>query len=667
MCIYIHTTADILKSIVTYTLLVCLAVCTACHTASIDAARQSYMAGAYQEAVDAYRSIYQNTDRNNRAMRGIISYEMAENYRLLRQFSRAASSYATAIRYQYPDTLMYLHYAQMLHAQGKYADAVHAYDTFLGYYPQHPVAVQGKQGAVAAQTDVRSEPTYTVRRMDKFNSRRREFAPLIHPKQNMLYFTSSRDESRGDVKSRVTGNKFTDLFVSTLTDKGEWQAVEPLAGEINTPWDEGVATFSADGTTMIYTHLPLDDTDTAVPQLYRSEFLNGAWTVGQPLDVVTTDSASMVVHPALSPRGDWLYFVSDMPGGYGGKDIWRVAYSPNRVLTALENLGSEVNTAGDELFPYVHPDGTLYFASDGHAGMGGLDVFRATFRPQQRRWRTDRLPAPINSSADDFGITFFANGHDAGFVSSNRTDLRGYDHIYAFAKQTRAVVVEGFVVDPSDTFVVGATIHVVGNDGSQRQFTTNSKGVYSYEALPGVSYVFQASAHGFLNHKQALHTSPVVDDTLYYVDFEMIPYHVPVVMEHIYYDFDKATLRAESLPQLDSLAELLHLNPLVDVDILAHTDRKGTSAYNMALSQRRAESVVSYLQSKGIDSVRLHAIGLGADKPLTISKRVAERYPFLSEEQELSADVIDQLQPDQQQVADQLNRRTEFVVRSREE
>ena len=348
-----------------------------------------------------------------------------------------------------------------------------------------------------------------------------------------------------------------------------------------------------------------------------------------------------------------------MPGGYGGKDIWRAGIDGSTVLFT-ENLGPEINTPGDEVFPYIKNDSTLYFSSDGHPGMGGLDLFEAGLQ-RNGRWVVENMGVPVNSSMDDFGITF-EKASRRGFFSSNRGDARGRDHIYSFEHPDASVFVEGFAVDKEDNFIPNARVLVVSENGSQHEYNTKQDGTYRFEAERGVNYLFMAGADGFLNMKKSLKTSVEEKDTVYFVDFEMTPYNKPVILENIFYDFDKATLRPESREELDGLIALLNDNPEIVIELSAHTDRKGSDEYNQNLSLRRAQSVVRYLIDNGIADGRLSAVGFGKTQPKTVTASIAANYDFLKEGDLLDDTFIENLTTEQQEIADQINRRTEFRV-----
>ncbi|QRX64929.1 OmpA family protein [Dysgonomonadaceae bacterium zrk40] len=636
-----------------------------CSRVRLSDAREHYVRGEYHEAVTAYRKLYRHASREEVVLRGVIAFEMAENYRLLNRSAHAVTAYRNAIRYGYPDTLAQRHLAQMLHREGDYPKAADAYRLYLANVPGDAIAIAGLQGAEAAM-DTTWQPDqmsglYHVRRFDLFNSSRSDFSPHLAHDDERLFFTSSRESTPNELRSPVTGTKYHDLFFSVKNSRGEWQKPKRVEFAGDTDFDEGVASLTSDGMMMFFTAAYVTTNQPSLPAIYLSRRFNGSWSPGTRLILNGGDSLSLFAHPTVSASGSTLYFVSDMPGGMGGKDIWQAHLNSRQEVIRLENAGAAINTPGNEMFPLLRNDTTLYFSSDGHPGLGGLDLFRAVKTQAGGDWHLTHLPPPLNSSADDFGITF-EEGEERGFFSSNRNDNRGYDHIYAFAFKKPLIHVEGFVVERNDIPIQGAIIDLVGSDGSRLQLVTNREGLYHFTAKEGVSYLFLAQAEGFLNRNASL--GPVIanKDTTCYLDFEMTPYDRPVVMENIFYDFDRAVLRSESKEELDKLLQLMLEHPEIGVELSAHTDRRGADSYNEELSLRRARSVVDYLISSGIAPERLTSVGEGKMKPKRVDSALVRQHPFLREGEYLTDEYIKTLLPAEQATADQLNRRTEFRV-----
>lgn len=637
-------------------------ISASCKPLKLSEADRRFKNGEYFEAASMYRKLYQKTKRDQRDQRGIIAFRMAESYRLYNNVVRANPAYANAIRYNSTDTLNHIQYARALQKAGEYKKAAEQYEFFLKQYPDNQFALNALKGCLEAP-EMKANPTlYNVKRMDIFNSSKSEFSPtLLPPDYDMIYITTSRDGVSGDSKSTITGLKNNDIFVSRKDDQGNWTKPES-AGKINTDFDEGVPSFSISGNVMFYTFSPQYDGSPSTARIYRSARSGSEWGQGSPVKFLSNDTITLFAHPSISPSGDFLYFVSDMKGGYGGKDIWRAGLLGDEI-SFVENLGPEINSAGDEMFPFVRNDSTLYFASDGHVGMGGLDLFKAVYDKKKKKWNVENMGYPINSSADDFGITF-EGINEKGFFSSNRNDARGYDHIYSFEYPNSMAKLEGYIVDKDDEFVPFATIRVVGNDGTNQKFRGTEQGTYKMDLSKNVDYVMLASADGYLNTKRDLKTANIETDSLYYVDFIMYSITKPTVLENIFYDFDKATLRSESKKELDELIGLLEINPNVTIELSAHTDRKGSQDYNQNLSQRRAQSVVDYLITHGISKDRLTVAGYGKLQPKKVTKGIAKKYTFLKVGDVLDEDFINKLEPEQQDIADQINRRTEFKVLS---
>ncbi|MDR1881239.1 MAG: OmpA family protein [Prevotella sp.] len=635
-----------------------------CKPVKLADADKKFMQGEYFAAADMYRKIYRKTPARKRELRGETALRMAECYRLINYPMRANPAYANAIRYKVNDSVVTLRYARSLHKSGDYKQAAKYYREFLQLYPDNKLALNGLKGTGLAPVWKTNPALYTVKRMDPFNSNRGEFSPaLLPPDYNRLYFSSNRKEALGDTVSGITGAKLNDIFMSRKDENGNWMKVEHVESAINTESDEGTPSFTNSGTTMYYTHTPLPDSaGIFFPHIYVSQRSDGSWSKGSKLEINRRDTLSVYAHPAINSTGDVLYFVSDMAGGYGGKDIWKATLIGDMV-ESVENMGPDINTAGDEMFPCLRNDSTLYFSSDGHVGMGGLDIYRASCDPAAKRWSLENLQWPINSQADDFGITFEGE-KEKGFFSSNRGDGKGFDHIYSFEYPVIKTLVEGYIVDTDDEFVTSSTIRVIGRDGTNKKFPGKNDGTYSLEVERGVDYVFLASARNCLNTRMTLKTAKMEKDSTYLVDFILTPINKPVVLENIFYAFDKADLLPESKEALDGLTSLLNLNPNVTIELSAHTDRKGSDEYNNRLSQRRAETVTGYLIAGGIAKDRLTAVGKGKDEPKTVSGAIAKKYGFLKEGEVLTEQFIEQLPPEQQDIADQVNRRTEFKVSS---
>lgn len=635
-----------------------LTIASSCGGAKLSTANEQMERGEYFDAVKTYRKVYQKlTKKEDRPLRGEIAFKMAECNRKLNKSAAAAVGYQNALRYGYPDSMTYLYLGEMLQADAKYTQAIQAYETFLEKKPGDERAENGIAGSRIGQK--KEKTRYVVRQHTLLNSRRSDYAPMYFDKSfDKLYYTSTNEKVTGTKKSEITGMKNGDIYVTTKNERGEWSRPEPAEGELNTEFDEGIVSFTPDGQTMYLTKARRELNAHTGVEIYTSQRSDAKWSAPVKYEI-TADTLSNYGHPAVSPDGTWLYFTSDMPGGSGGKDIWRVNLKER--AGSLENLGNWINTAGDEEFPYVRSDSVIYFASNGHPGLGGLDIFRAELTPSGG-WNVSNMGSPVNSSADDFGITFGPG--ETGFFSSNRGDARGYDHIYTFMLPELKVTISGWVLDRDEEPVANAVIRIIGNDGSNQKQVARDDGSFSFPLDRGVSYVMLAGAKGYLNAKQEFTSDIAEEDAEYNVEFILASINKPVVVDNIFYDFDKATLRPESKTALDELAQVLRDNPNVTIEMASHTDRKGSDEYNIDLSSRRAKSVIDYLISVGIKADRLQSQGYGESRPKTITKKLAREHPDFPEGTVLNEEYIETLSPELQEEADQINRRTEFQVLS---
>lgn len=647
-----------MKQICNLSLLVLVMVLQACHPAKLSTADAQFKRGEYFAAAETYRKVYNKTSASKeRALRGRIAYSMATCYRLLNSSPRATAAYQNSIRYGYPDSTAYLYLATEQHKQGKYADAIKNYAKYLSFSPDDIRAKNGLKGCEFGLEQKEHPTRYIVKRANLFNSRRSECCPMFTLEdESIIYFTSTNDKATGKDKSPITGLKNNDIFFSERNDKGVWSKPEPVEGELNTENDEGIISFSDDGQIMYYSLAESTNanTDTYV-SIYKSVRSDASWKKGERLNI-TIDSTIICAHPAVMPETDWLYFTSDMPGGYGGKDIWRVSVKD---MTEIENLGPDVNTPYDEVFPYVRKNGDIYFSSNGYPGLGGLDIFLA-YQDEMGNWHRRNMGAPINSAADDFGIMFMAN--DRGYLSSNRNDARGYDHIYTFELPLIEVWIEGYVVDLDDEPLPGAVIRIVGRDGTNLKEVAQDDGYFKFPLHLSTDYVMMAGCGGYLNSSAELTTLSEEQNETYWVDFILSSIGKPIPVDDIFFDFNKATLRPESETALNEVIKTLNDNPNISIELGAHTDFKGADEYNLVLSQKRAEAVVDYLISNGISKERLTAKGYGESMPVTITKKLNKLYPQFAEGVILNEEFISTLSEEDMEIANQINRRTEFRV-----
>ena len=617
--------------------------------------------GEYFDAAEQYKKAYTNTPTKERTTRGQRAKKLAECYRRINFSQKAIAAYNNVIRYNQADSLTHLRLAQQLMKTGNYRQAEKAFAIAADSLPQSKIVKNGLLSAKNATQWKKEGSAYTVKREIVFASRRADYSPMLAGDDNdRLYFTSTRPSTKGDELSGITGTKTADIFFSQKDEKGKWTKPQNIDTELNSDYDEGACSFSPDGRTMYLTQCKSDPSYPRYATICTSQRNDASWGKSTEL-TISKDTLSSFAHPAVSPDGQWLYFSSDMPGGYGGLDIWKIRLGKDGVEGGVENLGNKINTEGDEMFPTFRPNGDLYFSSNGHPGMGGLDIFIAKTDTMGNGYVIEHPGYPLNSEADDFGMTF-EGLKNQGYFSSNRGDARGWDHIFSFYNPEIVQTVTGWVYEKDGYELPAALVYMVGNDGTNLKLNVKGDGSFTQQIKPNVDYVFLGTCKGYLNHQQQLRVEPASESCDTVLQFPLASIMTPVLIDNIFYDFDRATLRPESKTSLDELVKLLNENPNITIELSAHCDYKGSAAYNKQLSQRRAESVVNYLIEKGIARERLTPVGYGKEKPKTIKKKVAERYEFLKADDVLSEEFIRQLKPEEQEICNQLNRRTEFRV-----
>lgn len=616
--------------------------------------------GEYYDAADQFKQAYTKTPPKERENRGKLALKMARCYNKINSTPKAVNAYRNAIRYNHASLDDRLAYARLLLKNGDYKQAEKEFRILVDSMPDNILAQNGLKSAQMAPRWKKAGSRYQVKKMDVFTSRRADYSPmLLGDEYEQIYFTSTRNDAQGDELSGITGTKAGDIFYSEKDDKGKWSRPEAIATGLNTDYDEGACCFTPDGKEMYLTQCVTDPASPRFAQIVTSSRSDAAWGKVQKLEI-TQDTLSTYAHPAISPDGEWLYFVSDMPGGMGGYDIWRVRITPSG-LGGVENLGAPINTPGDEMFPTFRPNGDLYFSSNGHIGMGGLDIYIARIDEKTRQYKIEHPGYPLNSEADDFGMTF-EGPHNHGFFSSNRKDGRGYDHIYSFNNPEIVTTMKGWVYEKDGYELPAAQVMVVGNDGTYKKLPVKSDGSFTLPIHPEVDYLVMASCKGFLNHKEELRIDSAKESKEYVLQFPLASISAPVLIDNIFYDFDKATLTPASTQALDKLVALLKENSHVTIELSAHCDYKGNSEYNKQLSQRRAQTVVDYLIAHGIEKDRLTPVGYGKERPKTIRRKLTEKYPWLKEDDVLTQDFILKQTREHQEICNQLNRRTEFKV-----
>jgi len=631
-------------------------------------AEQSYAIGEYYAASINYKKSYSRCAPKEKAKRAVRAFMMGECYRHIGYTQKAMAAYTNAIRYNIPDSTVYLNLARQQLKAGQYKQAAQNFNQFLEFEPGNELARSGLLSCELGPQWKAKPNQYKIKKETVFNSRRSDYSPmLVGDDADQLVLSSTRKEASGEDVSGVTGLKFGDLFFSRKNEQGKWQAVNVLEGDVNTEYDEGAPCLSPDGKTMYFTRCSSDPDYPRFAEIWQSQRSDASWGKATKC-VISRDTLTSYAHPAVSPDGEWLYFVSDAEGGEGGLDIWRT-----RILSSgfggMENLGRPINTAGDEMFPSFRPNGDLYFSSDGHPGMGGLDIFIA-HEDSIRGTIVENQQYPLNSPADDFGMTF-EGVHNRGFFSSSRNDGKGWEHIFSFECPEILQTVTGWVYEKDGYELPEALVYMVGNDGTNLKLSVKGDGSFTQVLKPGVDYVLLGTCKGYLNVKNEIRVQPEDEEESheYTLQFPLPPINVPVLIDNIFYEFDRADLTPESTEALDQLVGMMNENPNITIELSAHCDYRGNDDYNQRLSQRRAESVVRYLIQHGVAKDRLTAVGYGESRPKIITKKLAET--LLAGEPKVEVQVNDTLtenyilrvkDKDEQEVLNALNRRTEFRV-----
>jgi len=639
----------------------------------IAAAEEAFSSFQYNVAATRYKKAFSKT--KNRAEKERISFQMGECYRLMNQTKKAEANYRRIIKGDYVrrNPIVYLHYANMLKANEKYDIAKEYYALYSENAPDDPQGPNGVKSCELAAEWIANPTKYTVTNLKKANSKSDDFAATYADKFfNALIFTSTREGSTGKGLDDWTGQNFSDLFLTRQDRKGEWSepTLADTEGKLNTAANEGTPAFNDKFTSMYYTRCGSAEDERTNCRILVIKRSGRGWGEAKPLDL-GKDSTVTDGHPTISTDELTLIFSSDRKGGQGSKDLWiATRKSSGDEFSKPMNLGALVNTPGDEVFPFLKNDTTLYFASNGHPGLGGLDIFKTVLRGNA--WSVPvNLEVPVNSSGDDFAM-IFQPGEDQGFYSSNRKGGKGGDDIYSFINPPLVFTLQGNVKDDRTLqFIPMATVKLVGSDGSSVEAKTDPKGFYSFsksQIRPNTTYDLTVLKENYFNKKARETTVGVEKNKDFVIDFilEPIP-EKPVVLPDILYDLAKWDLKPQYQDSLQGLIKTLLENETIVVELAAHTDARDTEERNDILSQRRAESVVNYLIERGIDPARLVAKGYGERVPRTLAKDVRKEGFLFKTGTVLTEAFIDSLKTvPEKEAAHALNRRTEFRVLSKD-
>jgi peptidoglycan-associated lipoprotein len=659
---------DIIKISVrtSFVILTALILASACKSGNKLAKRanEAFEIGEYHKALGMYEKL-QERESGNKQRQAELAFKIGQCHDILRDSRKAESRYMRAYRRGYEKPPIYTLLADKMLMNENYDQAQEFYQLAIEKHPLDARAKHGLASVELARAWLDSATRYQVENIREMNSRSNEFAPAYaRPDYSLVYYTSTRgDEGRLAKLSDITGQQYADIYEIRQDRQGKWGESSLLQDTtVNSEFDDGAITFSNDKNTLYYTACSMEPAKNLGCQIFYVQSRGSGW--GNPAKLILGPDSISVGHPSISDCGLELYFSARMPGGLGGADIWYVKRSsPTGSWSAPVNAGPDINSPGDELFPYIRSDGNLYFSSDFWPGFGGLDIFRA-IKNAEGAWVVSNMMPPINSPQDDFGIVF-QGAKETGLLSSSRRGGRGGDDIYSFHLPDMEFYAEGSIVSRSSgKGIEGAKVTVFGSDGSVTEADTRAGGTYRVKLEQYVDYIILGSAEGYLRKKTRISTANLTDNKTFNERLELIQSGETVAIPNIFYDFGKWTLNEHSKAALVELAELLEDNPNVTIELGAHTDMVGDSASNMMLSKRRAQSIIDYLNEKGYDPGRLVARGYGEDQPVTVSRELAAQHPGLEAGRLLCADYIGQLPDELRDAANAANRRTELKVLS---
>jgi peptidoglycan-associated lipoprotein len=628
----------------------------------------------YMIALERYQKAYSKV-RKNKSERDRVSFRIAECYRMMNNMKKAEIAYKRLITTNYMKTepKILIYYADALKTNGNYDEAINQYKAYLEKYPNDTRAEIGIESCTEAKEWIKNPSKYTVKWEKKINTKDDEFAPAYADKtHSSVLFTSDRGGAKGKDLDSWTGLSFSDLFIARKDHKGDWSSpvMADKEGVINTKANEGVGKFNSRYTILYFTRCMNEPKKKNGCGIFRANRTGVAsWGEAERLDL-GGDSSTVFGHPTVNDDESMIYFSADLPGGYGGKDLWMATKKGKTKAGGYShpvNLGADINTAGDELFPFIRQDSILYFSSNGQPGMGGLDIFRSV--RQDDKWtKPENMKYPLNTSADDFGIVFNPDEPEEGYFSSNRTGGKGRDDIYSFVVPPMIFTLEGIVTDDRTLQPLqGVTVSIVGTNGKSVQDLTDNKGKYSFnknQIFPGTTYEMLVTKKDYFNEKGKETTVGLEKSKDLSHNFVLRPIpKKPVVLPDILYDLDKYDLKPQFQDSLQGLISTLDANENIVVELASHTDSRGSDERNDVLSQRRAQSVVDYLISRGIDPDRLVAKGYGKRVPRTLTKDITKDGYLFKAGTTLTDSVINLLPNNMaKEAAHALNRRTEFSI-----
>lgn len=629
----------------------------------LEVANAAYESKEYYKAIPLLKKAY--SKEKDKANKAEIIYKAANCYRMVNDAKQSETWYRKAVKIKYPDPLIQLYFADAMKANGKFEDAQLEYEKYAEQNPDDSRGAKGAEACKIAQDWTDNPSRYVVENEVQLNKKFQDFSPAYAAADHKtIYFTSTRSGSSGSETDGWTGQGFSDIFSSSIDNKGKWSKPQPLPSTISSADNEGAAVFDSKFETLYFTRCGRAKKEKMGCKLYWSKKEGESFGEPQEIPFFRAEDDSVYVgvtvgHPALSADDKTLVFASDANGGKGDRDLWVSTYDEEKKRWgAPTNL--DLNTKGKEMYPFIHNDGTLYFASNGHIGMGGLDIFMAESQGPGKWGNVTNMRSPINSSLDDFHI-IFEKENEKGYFSSNREDGKGSDDIYSFILPALKFTLCGTVSDyKTKQVIASATVSLVGTDGSSLETSTDSEGKYCFDLSPATSYVITAGKKDYyLNKTGKTTTVGFEEDKDLIHDFELDPIKQNIDLPDIYYDLAKWDLRPESKTALDGLVETLNNNPTITIELQSHTDTRSSDAYNLSLSQKRAQSVVDYLIELSISGDRLVAKGYGETTPRVIPK---DDGIFKKGDVITDSFIAKMKSEDEKEAAHQLNRRTEFKV-----
>lgn len=602
-----------------------------------------FQAQSYHAALDAYKKAYPKEKSNNEKAR--ILYRIGECYRHMQDAPQAEVWYLKAEAAEYSDPEMLVHMGDVLMKQGRYEEAIAKYRAALSGATGE-VKTMAEMGVISCEKAVsmaKNPARYEVRNEVQLNSKFYDFSTYFaDKKQESIMFTSSRPSGIGGDEDPIYGESYSDIYVSQRDNKGKWSTPQPLSETINSEANEGSPYLDSKFSQLYFTRCGVQKNKAYGCQIYTARSQGRDWGEAELLDF-GIDDTTVAGHP-VAIDDDLILYVSDVYGGQGGKDLWYIRYEKKtKQWGPPTNLGPDFNTPGDEMFPYVHPeDGRLFFASNGHPGMGGLDIFVCEMKgedPEDLKWgKPQNIGAPINSSANDFAI-IYEEEKDRGFFSSDRSGGKGGDDIYSFFMPPLIFKLEGTVTDVDTKEPLGdVKVKLLGTDGTVGEVLTDPTGHYEFEAreneerfiVENTSYTVEVTAfdpkasngHRYLGSKGQETTVGRKESTAFVKDFELIcaDCEKDIKMPLVLYKLGKWDLMVDeekginAKDSLEYLYNILTENPTIIIELAAHTDSRGSDKANKILSQKRAETCVNYLIERGIDPQRMVPVGYGEER-----------------------------------------------------